>query len=403
MIPIDAHLLPNSYTPLEKSLAALSQRSEAIAVPAREVWDPWVCPPEFLKILAHAFSVDLWVDSWPETRKRSIIANAVRMHREKGTLAGVLSYLRYVDATLVEALTPPQRVFSGPSLTREQREAWLSGLPQVRTWRVMERGLRGFATFAGGYLLQSFFDARFLIPSTARQRLRRRVRWIVDGAETETRVTQDEGTFRLHLRGEVGNRVFCDRPIGSFFRPSDARTRIVTIAPTTLSPWRSPVGPTLEPVSAEPERVAVRGNIDRGVFNSLAVRSGYFRPSRAWTRIFWRFAVNDGRRVIRRPSIQFMGVGRYRFPAHTAHLQIKMPGHRNALAAGDGITGFRTKYWLPHNGERLLDTRRALVAAKRASDRVLIRYAGRPGIIAGQLFLAGVNNFVVGQPSARPN
>ncbi len=401
MIAPERHLLPSSYTPMEKALAALSERAEQIDVPIRRIWDPWTCPPDFLKVLAHAFSVDLWVDGWSDARKRSIIANAVKMHREKGTLAAVLAYLAYVDATLIEALVPPQRVFSGPSLTRSEREAWLSGLPQVRTWRVMERGTRGLALFAGGYSLKSFFNGHFPTPSSAITRLKRRTRWVVEGKETETRVSTFENYFRLYIRGTAGSRVFAGKPPGAFFQKSDARSRIVTIEPATRRPWRSPVGPRLEPVSAEPERVVERGTMDRGVFASTPIRTGYFRPSRAWRRIFWRFPVNDGRRVLRRPSIQFMGVGRYGFPAHTAHLEVSMPGRRRNHVAGEGIVAPRSRFWLPRDRDRTLRVRQALVAAKRASDRILIRYAARPQIVAGQLFRAGVDAFVVGFPSQR--
>jgi hypothetical protein len=402
VIPFDVHLLPASYTPLEKALASFSQRAEEIPAPIRESLDPWKAPPQMLRVLAHAFSVDLWVDDWSEARKRSIIANAIRMHREKGTLAGVLSYLGYVDARLVEALVPPQRVFSGPQLTRAQREAWLSTLPQVQTWRIMERGMRGHALFAGGHLLRSFYPRKFPVPSSALQRLHRRVRWVVDGVETSTRATQFDSYFRLHIRGKAGRRVFAGCPVGRFFQPSSARSRLVTIQPKDKSPWRSPVGPHLEPVSAEPERVVRRGTVDRGVFNGRPIRSGFLRPSRAWLRIYWRFPVNDGRRVLRRASIQFMGVGRYRFPAHTAHLQLSIPGRRRDNAAGEGIVAFRTRFWLPHNPERVRDVRRAMIAAKRASDRVLIRFADRPSMIAGQLFRADINSFVVGHPGVVP-
>src|SRR5262245_26151117 len=125
-----------SETPFNKALSALSTRLEGINAPTRQVWDPLTCPSNFLKALAHAYSVDLWVDDWPETRKRSIIANAVTMHRRKGTLWAARTYLSYVDVRVLETITPPQKVFSGPALTRAEREAWLSSLPQIRTWRI---------------------------------------------------------------------------------------------------------------------------------------------------------------------------------------------------------------------------------------------------------------------------
>ena len=96
-----------------------------------------------------------------------------------------------------------------------------------------------------------------------------------------------------------------------------------------------------------------------------------------------------------------MGIGRYGFPAHTAHVQVSMPATRKAFAAGEGILARRSKFWLPHDRNRTLNARRALIAAKRASDRLMIRYAPRAQIIAGTIFLAGIDGFVVGRPSQR--
>lgn len=400
MIPYQDHILPMAETPLNKSLAALSTRLEGINAPIRDVWDPWACPPQFLKFLAHAFSVDLWVDEWTELRKRNIIADAIRMARLKGTLAGVHEYLRYVDATADDVLVPPMRVFSGPKLTREEREAWLSRLPQVRSWRIREPGNISHALFSSGFRFSSFFETRFPVPSTAIQRHRRRARWVVDGVETETTVREYGNYFRLHLDGKAGAKVFNNRVIASaFFQPSSARSRLVTVQPASRLPWRSPVGPSLEPVTSEPDRVFEKGKRDHGTFVGRPAREGFFRPSSAAYRIYWRFAVHDGRRVNRRPSIQFMGVGRYGFPAHTAHVRVGIKGKRSKRAAGEGIHLPMTRFWLPHNPRPMQDVRRALVAAKRASDEVLIRYPKRNQFIAGKPFFAEMDAFVIGKPS----
>lgn len=401
MIPYEDHILPSTETPFNKALAALSTRLEAINAPIREIWDPWTCPPEFLKFLAHAYSVDLWVDEWPEIRKRRIIADAVRLARVKGTLDGVHSYLDYVDATAAEVLVPPMRVFSGPSLTREEREAWLSSLPQVRTWRIREKGFKGFGLYAGGFRFSSFFETGFPIPSTAIERHRRRARWVVNGIETETTVSEFGNYFRLHIAAPAGLKVFSNRLAPTtFFQPSSARERLVTIMPTPRLAWRSPVGPTLEPVHAEPERIVENGTKDHGVFSGRPVREGFFRPSTAAYRIYQRYPVHDGRKVNRRPSISFMGSGqRLGFPAHTAHVRVDISGKRSKWAAGEGVHLPGTRFWLPHDPRPMQDVRRALVAAKRASDETMIRYPKRHRFIAGRPFFAGRDKFVVGRPS----
>lgn len=395
MIPYADHIAPMATTPLNKALTSLSTRLEGINAPTREVWNPWTCPPEFLKSLAHAFSVDLWVDEWAEIRKRRIIANAVEMHRQKGTLAAVLSYLPYVDASLKSYLVPPIKVFSGPSLTREQREAWLSGLPQIRTWRINEPGQRGFGLYSSGFGHSSFFERAFPVPSTALKRLRRRARWVVDGVETETRVSEFGSWFRLHLNGQEGTKVFAGRIRAKmFFQPSTARQRLVTIEPTPTAPWRSAVGPTLTPVTTEPERIVEQGTRRRGVFSGAPLGAGYFRPSTAAYRIYWRFPVHDGSRVNRRPSIQFMGVGRYGFPAHTAYLEILVQAKRSRWSAGEGIHLPGTRFWTPHDPTPIANVRRALMAAKRASDQILIKYPERDIDANGNPIIAGAGGFV---------
>lgn len=398
MIPYPDHIMPMFETPLNKALGAVSTRLEGINAPLREVWDPWKCPPEFLKFLAHAFSVDLWVDEWSDLRKRSIIADAIEMARIKGTLTGVHTYLRYVDTKATEVLVPPMRTFGGPTMSREAREEWLKGLPQVRVWRTREPGWRGFGLYAGGWGFQSFFDGAFPIPSTALQRHRRRARWVVGGEERDVHVGEFGNYFRLHLIGEAREKVFCNRVIVSaFFQPSSAKSRLVTIRPAPRMPWRQAIGPTLDAVTSEPERVVELGEMERGVFCGRPVREGFFRPSSAHMRIFMRYAVHDGTFAQRPPSAFFMGVGRYGFPAHTAHIRIDVSNVRRRWAAGEGIVTLRSRFWIPHDGRPVRDARRALVAAKRTSDEIHIRYPKRKRFIAGRAFYAG-DQFIVGKP-----
>ena len=99
---------------------------------------------------------------------------------------------------------PPQRVYSGKSLTREEREAWLALMPQVRVWRVFERSFAGLGKlFYGGRGTGRLRSHRFCgggenadlvtraaTPSTALERLHRRARYIVRGEETDITVVE---------------------------------------------------------------------------------------------------------------------------------------------------------------------------------------------------------------------
>lgn len=386
------HLLPPNSSPDERTVAATTARITQVPAPIDLLKRPFETPAAFVPYLGWEDSVDVWSGSWPEARKRAVIDASLRLHMRKGTAYAIREYVRYVDCEVKSIERPPQKVFSGPALTREEREQWLSSLPQVRTWRMREPGYRGFALFTG-----AFCEVGFPIPSTALQRLRRRARWVVGGVETETRVTDYGGYFRLHREGKAGFATFCNA-VGAFFLPSTAANRLVTVRPTARLAWRFPVGPTLEPVTAEPERITVSGRLDHGAFCNRLI-GGYFRPSTAAYRIYWRFAVHDGRSVKRRSPAQFMNVGRYGFPAHTARLQVSSKRRRPAWEAGEGIHLPRTRFWLPHDPRPMQAARRAIVAAKRLSDQIFMRFPDRRIFVAGKQFIAGVDSIIVGRPT----
>jgi phage tail P2-like protein len=55
---------------------------------------------ERLPWLAWALSVDTWDSDWPESTKRSLIANSVQIHKTKGTVSAIE---RVMDALGVTA------------------------------------------------------------------------------------------------------------------------------------------------------------------------------------------------------------------------------------------------------------------------------------------------------------
>ncbi len=392
-------LLSQNARPLLRTFAMATGRIQDIAVPIDTVKRPFVVTASFLPWIAYEYSVDVWFRTWPAATKRAITAASLQLHQRKGTLYAISEYIRYAGGQVLGVTRPPMKVFSGPALTRGQREAWLSSLPQVRVWLMREEAHFGSAkAFHGGYHHGMFGERSYAVPSTALSRLRRRARWVVDGVETEVRVRTFENYYRLHLHGQEGRAVYVGRPFGRrFLIPSTAWRRLVTIRPRARMPWRSPSGPTLLPVSNEPERVMVAGQRGRSVFENTTI-GGFFVPSTAKYRIFDRFPVHDGRRVLRSPACQFMGTGRYGFPMHTAWLRTSIPGRVRSFAAGRGFMLPRAKFWLPHDGEPLQQVRRATQSAKRLSDRVLLDIGPKPRFIAGRPFIAGVDRLVVGRP-----
>lgn len=127
-----------------------------------DAWDPWRCPPELLGYLAFASSLDLWDDDWPELKKRTTIAQALELHRLKGTLAGIRAHLALVDCTVTRAIRPPARGFLRAAMTDAQRAAWLDSLPQLRLYPYLQNGVAVAREFASGPAGRFFHGQGFL-------------------------------------------------------------------------------------------------------------------------------------------------------------------------------------------------------------------------------------------------
>ena len=59
MIPAQTHLLPPNSEPLEKALAAVGERTDAIGIDWQVYLDPLTAPVHFLPVLAHAYFVSI--------------------------------------------------------------------------------------------------------------------------------------------------------------------------------------------------------------------------------------------------------------------------------------------------------------------------------------------------------
>ena len=407
-VPYGDHLLPPNASALEQVVASAGKRVSDIPVPIDLLKRPLEVLEPFLPALAFELSVDVWKPGWSLTRRRAITSASVLLHRKKGTAYTLREYARYADAKVLKIERPPMRVFSGASLTKDQREAWLSRLPQIRVWRVREFGIAGSnKAFVGGSSASRqrsshfFFPAMATTPSLALSRLHRRARWVVDGVETDIRVSNHGSAFRLHIKGAADLRVFSRRPMGRrYLIPSEAWKRIVTVAPKALLPWRSALGPTLQAIASEPERIKIAGTRGRSVFCDQPLsKAAFFVPTTATLRIFERYPVLGPDTVPRRPSVQFMGIGRYGFPAHTARVHLSVPGRRSSFAASDGVFIPRRRFWLPHDPARLREARLGVQAAMRLSDRILLKIGPVPRFLAGGApVFAEIDKIIGGQP-----
>jgi len=423
--------LYQAATGLEKALAD-SDAERLIRIYAEaiiDVWDPYRIAFRNLPFLAWAMGVNMWQDEWHEITKRTWVARQWTFKSLRGTADGTRMAIDYIGRDVspfgYQALhftVPPQRVYSGPSLTKEEREAWLANMPQLRVWRVQERGWaprgkcfyggsssarqRNFRFYLGGVDARPFGCC--ITPTTAIERLHRRARWIVRGVETDVKVTEFGSYWRLHLRGQEGSSVYTKRPFHTvrpkrFYIPTTAAKRLITIMARERLPWRTPAWASLEPLTVQPDHIVINSTRRRSVFCDVPATgplvpnplSQYYVPSDAWSRIYERYSINDGSTELnsRRP-VQFMGTGRYGFPKYTAWIRVSLRSLRPWAVFG-GIP--QDRYFQPHDPTPVQRAKTAVLASKKIADRVLLELGPVPSFIAGRPFLAGKQSFIVGR------
>jgi len=399
---LGSRLLYRTSTGLEKALADVDgdRITDTAAELIQAIWDPWACPLRLLPYLAWAVGVEYWNDDWSETTKRAWVAYQLEFKSTRGTRRALEMAVDYAGRDVsrwgyevIKVTTRPQKVFSGPSLTREQRQAWLAQLPQVRVWRINEQGTATpYKSFYGGRVANRLRSRRFCIagaapvPSDAVTRLNRRARWIEHGVETDIRVSDFGSYFQLHKAGVENGSVFSGRPfgLGRHYLPSTADDRLITIEPKAAMPWRSANTPSLQAVTSEPERVTISGTRGRSVFCDTPL-ANFFVPTTAPYRIYQRYAVLDATvRELRRPPTQFMGVGRYGFPAFTAWANVEVRGTLNAKAAGFGFMQPRARFFIPHDSTAIDQVKLAAQGSKALRDKILLRTGPEPKFLAGE-------------------
>ncbi|MEM7269511.1 MAG: phage tail protein I [Pseudomonadota bacterium] len=104
-------LLPTTSTEMEGAAADAFAAHLSFGVPIRDLWSPERCPAAFLPHLAWTLSVDTWRADWPESVKRTAIAESLAIHRIKGTPAAIrraLAALGFGDAAVSEGVDAPR-------------------------------------------------------------------------------------------------------------------------------------------------------------------------------------------------------------------------------------------------------------------------------------------------------
>jgi phage tail P2-like protein len=361
-------LLPPNSTALE--LAGERAAAARYPLPAHlvsDVWSPDACPEHLLGFLAWGLSIDLWDETWPETKKRQVCRKAFELHRLKCTVAGIRAHVELTGAKLLKVDRPPAIAHLQRSMTDEQRRAWLDSLPQVRIYPYFSRALRrpyhGFfsapgrsqylgvaappaaleVTDAGGLPLGGISGALaspdgkiFLLRSRGFNLYHRRATYYDNGVEVDATLSMapDGIAEQIAIRRSQGRRQFLGSScyLAGYLLKSAADFSLLTVR-ISDSEALKPVVTGAEPVDVRPQRIAQR-RIAPAPLSFFGRHKRHLSRSYGPLLIYDRLALAaPGRFGERLKVTAFHGHGRFGIPPFTAELKIKVPMRRPGRAA----------------------------------------------------------------------
>lgn len=374
------HILAPNATLYERTLASQVDRLLELDIDRlRRLWDPYRCHIDDLPFLAWSFSVDIWDTDWPETKKRRVVADAVKHHRLKGTKAGIATYLDLVDARLNKLIVPPARGYRIPAMTNDEFMGWLLRLPQIRLYPYVIRDPAGPRDFRRA--VTNFRSDNFREPSLGPNLYGRKASIYKDGAETFVKLeAMTELGGQIIERVSIGNfskrNYRTDGFRGSgFYQPTDAADNILTVRINQAASDLVTLTPGLTPQDVKPVQVAERHVPPDGQhfhdYNKSFRGSNFRLETDAARWVYDRLVLHDQDDLPAGLSTQsYRGHMRYGIPAYTAQAKVDVPMVRSPARGFGGR--FRNGFRVPTDMEKLDDACGAIVAAKPLRDTVLV-------------------------------
>lgn len=93
-------LLPPNSTADERALEQVMGHISDLPIDIRTVKNPDLCPVELLPWLAWEYGITYWDENWTEAQKRSVIKNAPRVNKTRGTVGAVKYALQAVGRAI---------------------------------------------------------------------------------------------------------------------------------------------------------------------------------------------------------------------------------------------------------------------------------------------------------------
>lgn len=401
--PAFSPLLPDSQTRLEGALAhatqAMRPAAAAAAALVQTLQRPAQIPPEWLAWLAWDRDVAVW-PRWLDTdAKRALLAASYTLHKRAGTVDALRRLARVAAADLTAVATPRTRTFAGPSLTVDEREAFLARYPQLRIYSYRTTGQRRGAMWHRLFISPRardiptdngararFGDQAFLYhPDIGAESPLATWTEIVTASD-QTRIT----TRRVAIAGAAGKQLYLGATRGYMARGT-AGARIYSVPETqpfgapAFALHRATLQPGLEPAALDWRTLAVRASRrgmycgDTHVSRAPVESTAYLRFGRM------QYLFDPARTLYSRRAVLFVGAQRLRFPPFTAELGAR----QRSVQARAHLTRFVTGHLCARDKTRYRDLLTALAAGTAARDKTLLNTRATRVVTAKRTVTAG--------------
>lgn len=385
-------ILPSNAGPLELALERATAFPELPISALADLSDPADIDSDFLPWLAYRFATDFWLDEWDEETRRDVLKQQFDLHRLKGTEEGTRRMLALVGARLVQTITYPQRIFAMGSITKEQRNAWLARMPQIRVYLVSAKGKKEADAFAGadgrrkgafaGNLFArldrgaALYGRKAVLRSADGVEVTLRRSTVETVTETKTAVQAD----RIHIPGEAGPALFVRGFAGRGFATSkNKQASIVTYSlDRTYDSVRSTlhldtVAPGLTPIDVKYERVSDIGTAGPSLFVGRFLRNTFVTDDDAEQHLYDRVYLHDD--TVDAPwsrAHSFVGHARIGMAPYRAEMLIEARSKTIRRATYSNRVFIGRVFAVSENLQKTKLAYAAIRRSKAARDRILV-------------------------------
>lgn len=375
------HLLPAGATIPERVLASLGPLVHELDDPIGRMWNPWECPVEALPFLAWAVRAPLWDESWPETKKRSVIAESPELNAVKGTVYAVDRYVEIMGGRAVDFMLPPSGIYLSAGPDEAEKRRWRERFAEIR---IYDRP--GADVAAWDFLGEAFFGDSdvallgvFLAPYAPRPK--RRAELHDNGSVlalelVETRVHGEGGATRIVEKlfgsGIDGGGFFLGEAVaGDYLLPASPVLFMQVVNGSIET--RAGVDATL--ISPVAERIVVSGIADDFLLGDAIVGERFLQPSQADRMIYESFRLYDAGRSSGVREAGFCLNDDDLFGLEPNHMLVDVDARFPFDMRAAFIGSFEGDFFAVDDGAHRQRLHAAVAAANPTSDRTLVSTA----------------------------